>query len=164
MSAFFKSSGTPGAGLPWDSPPATPQKGTEPLSAEVKEPRIIPLKMCQVSRKQCPPDTENRYCKGRVMEMLFLQMSQTSVLSSFCVLWSLLIQSFICGFQVFRGHFCQQEELCVSAGKRPSNGSVLVQWDSGRRCQPVTKSEGGDEAHAARNGSETSGLGFRTGL
>lgn len=61
MSAFFKSSGSPGAGLPWDSPPSTPQRGTELSPAEVKEPRSIPLKMCQVSRKQCPPDTENRY-------------------------------------------------------------------------------------------------------
>lgn len=60
MSAFFKSAGSPGAGLPWDSPPSTPQRGTEPSLAEVKEPRSIPLKMCQVSRKQCPPDTENR--------------------------------------------------------------------------------------------------------
>ncbi|XP_036007861.1 alpha-1-syntrophin [Fundulus heteroclitus] len=61
MSAFFKSSGSPGASLPWDSPPSTPQRGTEVSPAEVKEPRSIPLKMCQVSRKQCPPDTENRY-------------------------------------------------------------------------------------------------------
>uniref|UniRef100_A0A3Q0S5B1 Syntrophin alpha 1 n=1 Tax=Amphilophus citrinellus TaxID=61819 RepID=A0A3Q0S5B1_AMPCI len=61
MSAFFKSSGSPGAGLPWDSPPSTPQRGTELSPAEVKEPRSIPLKLCQVSRKQCPPDTENRY-------------------------------------------------------------------------------------------------------
>uniref|UniRef100_A0A3Q3QMA1 Syntrophin alpha 1 n=1 Tax=Monopterus albus TaxID=43700 RepID=A0A3Q3QMA1_MONAL len=61
MSAFFKSSGSPGAALPWDSPPSTPQKSTELSSAEVREPRSIPLKMCQVSRKQCPPDTENRY-------------------------------------------------------------------------------------------------------
>ncbi|KAK7880255.1 hypothetical protein WMY93_030622 [Mugilogobius chulae] len=62
MSAFFKSSGSPGSALPWDSPPSTPQKGTsEPTPAEVREPRSIPLKMCQVSRKQCPPDTEHRY-------------------------------------------------------------------------------------------------------
>lgn len=62
MSAFFKSSGSPGAALPWDSPPSTPQRGTErSVAAEVKEPQSIPLKMCQVSRKQCPPDTENRY-------------------------------------------------------------------------------------------------------
>lgn len=61
MSAFFKSSGSPGANLPWDSPPSTPQRGTEVSPTEVKEPRSIPVKMCQVSRKQCPPDTENRY-------------------------------------------------------------------------------------------------------
>lgn len=60
MSAFFKNSGSPGATLPWDSPPSTPHTGTELSPAEVKEPRSIPLKMCQVSRKQCPPDTENR--------------------------------------------------------------------------------------------------------
>ncbi|XP_034021972.1 alpha-1-syntrophin [Thalassophryne amazonica] len=61
MSAFFKSSGSPGAALPWDSPPSTPQKAPELSPAEVKEPRSIPLRMCQVTRKQCPPDTENRY-------------------------------------------------------------------------------------------------------
>ncbi|CAG5979163.1 unnamed protein product [Menidia menidia] len=61
MSAFFKSSGSPGAALPWDSPPSTPQRGSDLSPAEVKEPRSIPLKMCQVSRKQCPPDTEHRY-------------------------------------------------------------------------------------------------------
>ncbi|KAL0977877.1 hypothetical protein UPYG_G00162540 [Umbra pygmaea] len=60
MSAFFKNP-SPGAPLPWDSPPATPQKGTDTPAAELKEARIIPLKMCQVIRKQCPPDTENRY-------------------------------------------------------------------------------------------------------
>ncbi|XP_024125261.1 alpha-1-syntrophin [Oryzias melastigma] len=61
MSAFFKSSGSPGATLPWESPPSTPQRGPELAPAEVKEPRCVPLKMCQVSRKQCPPDTEDRY-------------------------------------------------------------------------------------------------------
>ncbi|KAL3058317.1 hypothetical protein OYC64_010485 [Pagothenia borchgrevinki] len=61
MSAFFKNSGSPGAAIPWDSPPSTPQRGTELSSAEGKEPRSIPLKMCQVLRRQCPPDTEHRY-------------------------------------------------------------------------------------------------------
>uniref|UniRef100_A0A3P9HT51 Syntrophin alpha 1 n=1 Tax=Oryzias latipes TaxID=8090 RepID=A0A3P9HT51_ORYLA len=61
MSAFFKSSGSPGATLPWDSPPSTPQRDPELSPAEGKEPRSVPLKMCQVSRKQCPPDTEDRY-------------------------------------------------------------------------------------------------------
>ncbi|KAJ0023435.1 hypothetical protein NQD34_003334 [Periophthalmus magnuspinnatus] len=62
MSAFFKTSGSPGSALPWDSPPSTPQRGApEPTPAELREPRNIPLKMCQVSRKQCPPDTEHRY-------------------------------------------------------------------------------------------------------
>uniref|UniRef100_A0A3P9L2R0 Syntrophin alpha 1 n=1 Tax=Oryzias latipes TaxID=8090 RepID=A0A3P9L2R0_ORYLA len=61
MSAFFKSSGSPGATLPWDSPPSTPQRDPEISPAEGKEPRSVPLKMCQVSRKQCPPDTEDRY-------------------------------------------------------------------------------------------------------
>ncbi|XP_010773428.1 alpha-1-syntrophin [Notothenia coriiceps] len=61
MSAFFKNSGSPGATLPWDSPPSTPQRGTELSPAEGKEPRRIPLKMCQVLRRQCPPDTEHRY-------------------------------------------------------------------------------------------------------
>uniref|UniRef100_A0A8C6SPX0 Syntrophin alpha 1 n=1 Tax=Neogobius melanostomus TaxID=47308 RepID=A0A8C6SPX0_9GOBI len=61
MSAFFKNSGSPGSALPWDSPPSTPQRGNGPTPAEVREPRSIPLKMCQVTRKQCPPDTEHRY-------------------------------------------------------------------------------------------------------
>lgn len=61
MSAFFKTSGSPGSALPWDSPPSTPQRAVEPSPAELREPRSIPLKMCQVSRKQCPPDTEHRY-------------------------------------------------------------------------------------------------------
>ncbi|KAM3878514.1 alpha-1-syntrophin [Diretmus argenteus] len=61
MSAFFKNSGSPGAALPWDSPPSTPHRGPDAPSAEVKEPCSVPLKMCLVSRKQCPPDTENRY-------------------------------------------------------------------------------------------------------
>uniref|UniRef100_A0AAZ3QDD4 Alpha-1-syntrophin n=2 Tax=Oncorhynchus TaxID=8016 RepID=A0AAZ3QDD4_ONCTS len=60
MSAFFKNT-LPGAPLPWDSPHATPQKGADVLPTELKEARTIPLKMCQVTRKQCPPDTENRY-------------------------------------------------------------------------------------------------------
>ncbi|XP_036387645.1 alpha-1-syntrophin [Megalops cyprinoides] len=55
MSAYFKNA-SPGAAVPWDSPPASPQK-----QAELKESRAIPLKMCQVTRRQCPPDTENRY-------------------------------------------------------------------------------------------------------
>ncbi|XP_031682812.1 alpha-1-syntrophin-like isoform X1 [Oncorhynchus kisutch] len=59
MSAFFKNT-SPGAPLPWDSPPATSQKGAH-APAELKEARTISLKMCQVTRKQCPPDTENRY-------------------------------------------------------------------------------------------------------
>ncbi|XP_072308692.1 alpha-1-syntrophin [Eucyclogobius newberryi] len=62
MSAFFKTSGSPGSALPWDSPPSTPHRGAgDPTPAEVREPRSIPLKMCKVSRKQCPPDTEHRY-------------------------------------------------------------------------------------------------------
>ncbi|CAB1354257.1 unnamed protein product [Coregonus sp. 'balchen'] len=60
MSAFFKNT-SPGAPLPWDSPPATSQKSADAPPAELKEARTIPLKMCQVTRKQCPPDTENRY-------------------------------------------------------------------------------------------------------
>ncbi|KAM6979858.1 alpha-1-syntrophin isoform 2-T2 [Aplochiton taeniatus] len=61
MSAFFKNS-APGSSLPWDSPPATPQKnGNVPPPADVRELRCIPLRLCQVARKQCPPDTENRY-------------------------------------------------------------------------------------------------------
>ncbi|KAI5109081.1 alpha-1-syntrophin, partial [Silurus meridionalis] len=57
MSTFFKnaSSGTPSL---LDSPPSTPQKHVEPV---MKETRTIPLKMCHVTRKQCPPDTEDRY-------------------------------------------------------------------------------------------------------
>ncbi|TVK90429.1 Alpha-1-syntrophin [Bagarius yarrelli] len=57
MSAFFKnaSSGTPTL---LDSPPPTPQKQVDLV---MKETKTIPLKMCHVTRKQCPPDTEDRY-------------------------------------------------------------------------------------------------------
>ncbi|KAJ3602412.1 hypothetical protein NHX12_030167 [Muraenolepis orangiensis] len=61
MSAFFKNAGSPGAPLPWDSPPSTPQRGADATPAALREPCTIPLKLCQVTRKQCPPDTENRY-------------------------------------------------------------------------------------------------------
>lgn len=59
MSAFFKnsSSGTPSL---LDSPPSTPQRQVDPV---MKETRSIPLKMCYVTRRQCPPDTEDRYCR-----------------------------------------------------------------------------------------------------
>ncbi|XP_029103842.1 alpha-1-syntrophin [Scleropages formosus] len=61
MSAYFKNAGQ-GGPLPWDSPPASLHKqGAANSAAELKESREIPLKMCQVTRKQCPPDTENRY-------------------------------------------------------------------------------------------------------
>ncbi|AWP02517.1 putative alpha-1-syntrophin [Scophthalmus maximus] len=85
MSAFFKSSGSPGATLPWDSPPSTPQRGTELCPAEVKEPRSIPLKMCQVSRKQCPPDTENRYFEvisGNRKSSVFLRAKDPAMAQS----------------------------------------------------------------------------------
>uniref|UniRef100_A0A8C2IQN8 Syntrophin alpha 1 n=1 Tax=Cyprinus carpio TaxID=7962 RepID=A0A8C2IQN8_CYPCA len=57
MSAFFKGGSTTGPPV-LDSPPATPQKQTDPA---LKETRTIPLRMCHVTRKQCPPDTEDRY-------------------------------------------------------------------------------------------------------
>uniref|UniRef100_A0A9J8BE23 Syntrophin alpha 1 n=1 Tax=Cyprinus carpio carpio TaxID=630221 RepID=A0A9J8BE23_CYPCA len=57
MSAFFKGGSTTGPPV-LDSPPATPQKQTDPA---LKEIRTIPLRMCHVTRKQCPPDTEDRY-------------------------------------------------------------------------------------------------------
>nr|XP_002662604.4 alpha-1-syntrophin [Danio rerio] len=56
MSAFFKGGSTGPPVL--DSPPATPQKQTDPA---LKETRTIPLRMCHVTRKQCPPDPEDRY-------------------------------------------------------------------------------------------------------
>lgn len=86
MSTFFKSAGgSPGAGLPWDSPPSTPQRATEPSPAELKEPRSIPLKMCQVSRKQCPPDTEHRYFEvvsSNRKNLLFLRAKDPAVAQS----------------------------------------------------------------------------------
>lgn len=57
MSAFFKGGSTSGPPV-LDSPPSTPQKQVDPA---LKETRTIPLKMCHVTRKQCPPDTEDRY-------------------------------------------------------------------------------------------------------
>ncbi|XP_058634716.1 alpha-1-syntrophin [Onychostoma macrolepis] len=57
MSAFFKGGSTTGPPV-LDSPPATPQKQTDPA---LKETRTISLRMCHVTRKQCPPDTEDRY-------------------------------------------------------------------------------------------------------
>ncbi|MBN3322613.1 SNTA1 protein, partial [Atractosteus spatula] len=65
MSAYFKNA-SPGAPTPWDSPPSSPQKqgvsnSPSQSMADLKEGKMIPLKMCQVTRKHCPPDTENRY-------------------------------------------------------------------------------------------------------
>lgn len=57
MSAFFKGGSTAGPPV-LDSPPATPQKQTDPA---LKETRTLPLRMCHVTCKQCPPDTEDRY-------------------------------------------------------------------------------------------------------
>ncbi|KAJ8259041.1 hypothetical protein COCON_G00180530 [Conger conger] len=61
MSAYFKNA-SPGGAAPWESAAASPQK-QGPFSSPpgLQEPRTIPLKVCQVTRKQCPPDTENRY-------------------------------------------------------------------------------------------------------
>ncbi|XP_051996729.1 alpha-1-syntrophin-like [Xyrauchen texanus] len=57
MSAFFK--GGPTTGPPvLDSPPTTPQKQADPA---LKETRTLLLRMCHVTCKQCPPDTEDRY-------------------------------------------------------------------------------------------------------
>ncbi|XP_026068742.1 alpha-1-syntrophin [Carassius auratus] len=57
MSAFFKAGSTTGPPV-LDSPPASPQKQTDPA---LKESQTIQLRMCHVTRKQCPPDTEDRY-------------------------------------------------------------------------------------------------------
>lgn len=57
MSAFFKGGSMTGPPV-LDSPPATPQKQTDPA---LNETRTISLRMCHVTRKQCPPDTEDRY-------------------------------------------------------------------------------------------------------
>ncbi|XP_059415606.1 alpha-1-syntrophin-like [Carassius carassius] len=56
MSAFFKAGSTGPPVL--DSPPASPQKQMDPA---LKESQTIQLRMCHVTRKQCPPDTEDRY-------------------------------------------------------------------------------------------------------
>ncbi|XP_063071217.1 alpha-1-syntrophin isoform X2 [Engraulis encrasicolus] len=65
MSAFFKNAAAGGGGggggaAGWESPPTSPQKVAAP-PAEVKETRNVALRMSQVGRRQCPPDTENRY-------------------------------------------------------------------------------------------------------
>uniref|UniRef100_A0A672NJX0 Syntrophin alpha 1 n=1 Tax=Sinocyclocheilus grahami TaxID=75366 RepID=A0A672NJX0_SINGR len=57
MSAFFKGGSMTGPPV-LDSPPASPQKQTDPV---LKETQTIPLRMCHVTLKQCPPDTEDRY-------------------------------------------------------------------------------------------------------
>ncbi|XP_062852717.1 alpha-1-syntrophin [Trichomycterus rosablanca] len=57
MSAFFKNT-SPGAPPVLDSPPSSPVKQVD---LALKEPKSIPLKMCFVTLKQCPPDTEDRY-------------------------------------------------------------------------------------------------------
>ncbi|XP_061115161.1 alpha-1-syntrophin-like [Conger conger] len=58
MSAYFRNA-TPGVPPPWDSPPASPHKqgGVNSMT----EPKSVPMKMCLVSRKPCPPDGEHRY-------------------------------------------------------------------------------------------------------
>ncbi|KAL2090577.1 hypothetical protein ACEWY4_012840 [Coilia grayii] len=58
MSAFFKNASASGA-AGWESPPMSPQK--QAPTEDLKESRSVALKMCQVGRRQCPPDTENRY-------------------------------------------------------------------------------------------------------
>ncbi|XP_028668225.2 alpha-1-syntrophin [Erpetoichthys calabaricus] len=65
MSSYFKNA-SPGATVPWDSPPSSPQKQRDPASptqgmGELKDGKAIQLKMCQVFRKACAPDTDNRY-------------------------------------------------------------------------------------------------------
>uniref|UniRef100_A0AAY4EWC9 Alpha-1-syntrophin n=1 Tax=Denticeps clupeoides TaxID=299321 RepID=A0AAY4EWC9_9TELE len=62
LSAFFKNA-SQSSGAMWDSPPATPQKqaGQGSAKADLMETRSIPLKICHVGRRQCPPDTEDRY-------------------------------------------------------------------------------------------------------
>ncbi|KAG7471972.1 hypothetical protein MATL_G00103640 [Megalops atlanticus] len=61
MSAYFRNA-SPGAPVPWDSPPASPHKqGGMNSPADLKDGRSIPLKMCQVTKKSCPPDLEHRY-------------------------------------------------------------------------------------------------------
>ncbi|XP_048879062.1 alpha-1-syntrophin [Brienomyrus brachyistius] len=63
MSAYFRNVNA-GGPIPWEPPGGSPKKQGGPNStAEPKLTREIPLKMCQVTKKQCPPDTENRYFK-----------------------------------------------------------------------------------------------------
>ncbi|XP_016091736.1 alpha-1-syntrophin-like [Sinocyclocheilus grahami] len=60
MSAFFKGGSMTGPPV-LDSPPASPQKQTDPV---LKETQTIPLRMCHVTLKQCPPDTEDSLGSG----------------------------------------------------------------------------------------------------
>ncbi|XP_062401598.1 alpha-1-syntrophin [Sardina pilchardus] len=84
MSAFFKNASA-GGGAGWDSPPMTPQK--QAAGADLKETRSVALKMCQLSRRQCPPDTENRYLEVTTADRktsVFLRAKDPAMAQGWC--------------------------------------------------------------------------------
>ncbi|KAL4655655.1 alpha-1-syntrophin [Arapaima gigas] len=127
MSAYFKNTG-PGGPLPWDSPPASLRKqGIGNSPAELKESRAILLKMCQVTRKQCPPDTENRYFEvisADRRSSLFLRAKDPAVAQS----WYNAIQVAISALipkvkEELRGmHGGQEIKLIGWLSEQPSQG------------------------------------------
>ncbi|XP_041945495.1 alpha-1-syntrophin [Alosa sapidissima] len=85
MSAFFKNASASGA-AGWDSPPMTPQKRAA-AGADLKEARSVALKMCQLSRRQCPPDTENRYLEVTTADRrtsVFLRAKDPAMAQGWC--------------------------------------------------------------------------------
>ncbi|XP_041112439.1 alpha-1-syntrophin-like [Polyodon spathula] len=96
MSMFFKNS-SPSASIPWDSPPSSPHRQVSSdfsshSMVELKEGKSISLKMCQVVKRQCPPDTENRYFEVTSADRnssLFLRAKDPAMAQS----WYTAIQS-----------------------------------------------------------------------
>ncbi|XP_035236955.1 alpha-1-syntrophin-like [Anguilla anguilla] len=82
MSAYFRNAST-GTPSPWDSPPASPHK--QGGANSMAEGKSIPLKMCQVARKPCPPDGEHRYIEVVTADRkssLFLRAKDPAVAQS----------------------------------------------------------------------------------
>ncbi|KAK1157855.1 alpha-1-syntrophin-like [Acipenser oxyrinchus oxyrinchus] len=96
MSTYFKNS-SPGASIPWDSPPSSPHRQASSdfpshSMVELKEGKSISLKMCHVVKRQCPPDTENRYFEVTSADRhssLFLRAKDPAMAQS----WYTAIQS-----------------------------------------------------------------------
>ncbi|NWR95242.1 SNTA1 protein, partial [Furnarius figulus] len=86
ISPYFKNSST-GATLSWDPSPGAPQKRSSPVlpPGELREGRTVPLKMCYVSRKCLPTDSEHRYlevCSADGRVSLFLRAKDEATAQS----------------------------------------------------------------------------------